>query len=172
VAGLCAVTGNAQAVAKAGSSGNQLELTVEVATTSEEGYPEALRVTLKNVSGAELRMPVLGDGCSPNNGVKVHSFWIGRDGKGGIGNGGGCGIYDGPGILDRLKTEWVLLRPGESMTTTLRLSLLTNEAGMEEYWVTYTPPRVTADEEQMMLDAGIVIPTEKLETEHGSFEMR
>ncbi len=157
---------------KAESSGTQLELTVEVATTSEDGYPEALRVTLTNVGGAGLTMPVLGDGCSPDNGVKAHSSWMALNGSRGTSNGGACGIFDGPGIAERLKSIWILLRPGESMTTMLRVGLLNTEAGTEEYWVTYTPPQVTEQDSQEMLDAGIVIPTEKLETEHLSFEVR
>ena len=54
-ASLCAgIEANAQVATRAEASGTQLELTVEVATTSEDGYPEALRVTLENVGGVGL----------------------------------------------------------------------------------------------------------------------
>jgi hypothetical protein len=167
-----AIGAGAQALATPAASGTELELTAEVATTSEEGYPEALRVTLKNVGGVGLMLPLLGDHCSPENGVKVRSSWSAPDGTPGISGGTMCGIYDGPGIFDRAKTDWILLRPGESMTTMLRVMLVNKEAGTEEYWVTYTPPNVTEQDRRKLFDAGMMIPTEELETEHRSFEVR
>jgi hypothetical protein len=53
-----------------------LELTAEVAATTEEGYPSVLRVTVKNIGNmaVDMLMPVLG--CVPRGGyIAFHLKW-------------------------------------------------------------------------------------------------
>lgn len=148
----------------------RLELTMETASTSDDGYPAALRVTVKNVGGVAVSMPMLASGCHPDNGVQVQSYWLREDEKSGGGGGFGCAVGDQPALFDRAKTQWIRLQPGEFMTTMLRVGLPTNETGaVISYWVEYTPPDATPKEIEQLLQAGCVIPTEKLETEHQSF---
>ncbi len=42
----------------------KLELSVEIATTDDDGYPSALRITIRNVGGVPVDMPVLHERCS------------------------------------------------------------------------------------------------------------
>lgn len=165
---LCAGTANSQSLPKRHASLAQLELTMEVAATTEAGNPSALRVTVKNVGNVAVSMPMLRDGCHPDNGVQLESSWSNAGGFGG-GTGGGCGVTDQPTMMDRAKGQWILLRPGEFMTTMLKFEPPVKEAETVEYWVQYTPPDATAREIEELLQAGYVIPTEKLETEHRSF---
>ena len=146
-----------------------LELTAEVAATTDEGYPSALRVTVRNVGNLVVTMPILGGDCHPDNGVKVESFWISIDEQSGTGGGGGCGISDQPSLLARARQKWIRLAPGEFMTTMLQLDAPNKGAGTLEYWVEYTPPDATAREVDDLMQAGIVVPTEKLTTEHRTF---
>jgi hypothetical protein len=163
---LCAV-GFAQSMKP--SSSVRLELTMEVATTNDDGNPSALLVTVKNVGGITVTMPVLGGGCHPDNGVQIESFWTSADGQRGSGGGLGCGITDQPALAERARGQWIRLRPGEYMTTMLRFDVGQKEAGTVSYWIEYTPPDATPTEIEELSQEGYVIPTDKLETEHRSF---
>lgn len=160
---------HSQSMAKKAPSLSHLELTAEVAATTDEGYPSALRVTVKNVGNIAVKMPVLGSDCHPDNGVSVKSFWMSIDEESGMGGGGGCGISDQPSLIERARSKWVRLAPGEFMTTTLQLDTPNKGAGTVEYWVEYTPPDATPQEIEELLQGGFIIPTEKLATEHRSF---
>jgi hypothetical protein len=149
----------------------QLELTSEIAATTDGGYPAALRVMVKNVGSTTVTMPVLGSGCHPDNGVAIESFWMSTDEHRGIGGGGGCAVGDQPALAKRARTLWIKLRPGEYMTTMLHVTWAGSEAGMVEYWVEYLPPDATSREIGELAQEGYVIPTEKLQTEHRSFEI-
>ena len=46
------------------------------------------------------------------------------------------------------------------------------EPGTVEYWVEYFPPVATPQEVMELLQAGFIIPTEKLHTEHQTFQLR
>lgn len=146
-----------------------LELTAEAATSTDEGYPSSLRVTLRNVGNLVVTLPVLGGDCHPDNGVKVESFWTSMDEQSGVFGGGACGISDQPSLIERARNAWVRLAPGEFMTTMLHLDPPKKEAGTTEYWVQYTPPDATPREIEELIQAGLVIPTENLATEHRSF---
>ena len=65
-----------------------LDLLTEVAATTEEGAPAALRIILKNVGKVTVDMPVLRRSCHPDNGVQIQSFWTAADGRSGGGAGG------------------------------------------------------------------------------------
>jgi hypothetical protein len=144
---------------------------MEVATTDDDGNPSALLVTVKNVGSVTVTMPVLGDGCSPENGIKLQTIWLAVDGRRGSGGVASCGMFDGPPLWHRVKTWWIQLRPGDYMTATLRLTLPNDDPGTVDYWVAYTPPSATPKELDHFNRAGYVLPTEKLETEHRSFEI-
>lgn len=167
----CVLRMDAQSVGKRAPGLAQLELSIEVAATTDEGYPAALRVTVKNVGTLAVTMPVLGRGCHPDNGVHLESFWTSVDEKSGRGWGGGCATSDMPSLASRVKSDWVWLEPGEFMTTTLRLDLAGEKSGTVEYWVEYDPPDATVREIDDLLQAGYVIPTEKLATEHRRFQI-
>jgi hypothetical protein len=90
---------NSQRMAKNAPALAQLELTAEVAATTDQGYPSALRVTLRNVVNRTVTMPVMGGDCHPDNGVRSESFWMSIDEQSGMAGGGGCGITDQPACL-------------------------------------------------------------------------
>lgn len=163
---------DAQSAVKKPASLAQLELTMEVATTNDDGNPQALRVTVKNVGSVVVTMPLLNSGCHPDNGVWVRSAWVSADEKRGSGGGGGCGIGDQPTLVERATRSWIRLRPGEYMTTMLEIRSSVKEPGTVDYWVEYVPPDAKAHEIEELLRAGHEIPTEKMETEHRSFVIR
>ena len=153
----------------------KLELTMEIATTDDDGSPSSLRVTIKNIGGVPVDMPVLAQACSPDNGFRIHASWSPDEPSGlGHGSGGACGMGDGPSLEYRVQHEWIRLRPGESMTTTERLRWTRYEdgPGSVEYWVEYTPPSMSEGEFARLTEAGYVIPTEELETPHASFHVQ
>lgn len=148
---------------------------VEIATTDEDGYPSALLITLKNVGGAPVDMPVLKEACAPDNGVRVESNFTPDQPGGFFGEGGGCGVSDQGTLFARVKHEWVRLRPGEWMTYTERVRWAGYRGrgpGTVEYWAEYQPPESMAKDVSDLLLAGFVIPNETIETEHLSFHMR
>ena len=147
----------------------QLELTTEVAASTAEGYPAALRVTLRNVGNLAVTMPLLGSDCHPENGVQLVSFWLSVDEKSGTGGGIGCGMSDRPTLQARVRSQWIQLAPGEFMTTMLRVETPKTLPGTVEYWVEYIPPDATARERADLLQAGYLIPSDKLQTEHRTF---
>jgi hypothetical protein len=154
----------------------RLDLSVETATTDDEGYPSALRITIRNVGGVAVDMPVLKEDCSPDNGFHIQSSWQPDTDTGlGIGRGYGCGVGDGPALMYRIQHDWVRLRPGEFMTVTKRVGWSDygkDGPGTVDYLVEYTPPSVTEQELASLSRAGYVIPDEKLQTPLVSFHMR
>ncbi len=165
------LSAHAQSSTRRAPSAAQLELSAEIAATTDEGYPAALRVTLKNIGNVAVTTPLLGSGCHPDNGVRIERFWTSVDDQRGIGGGGGCGISDQPSLDERVRKMWIHLAPGEFMTATLRLDAPDRKPGFVEYWVEFTPPDATAGEVEHLLEAGFVIPTDKLATEHRSFRV-
>jgi hypothetical protein len=152
----------------------KLELSVEIATTDDDGNPSALRITITNVGGAPVDMPVLQEGCAPENGIRVQAIWSTDSSGIGVGRGNPCGIFDGPSLEYRMRREWVRLRSGEFMTATRRAGwtdFRRDGSGTVEYWVEYTPPAFTDEQAARLQRAGYIIPTEKLETKHSSFHI-
>jgi hypothetical protein len=175
VAVFCAATESsfARPVPKTAPSLAQLELTAEVAATTGEGYPAALRVTIKNVGSVPVDMPVLGPECA-DAGVKVMITWTASDASPFVrGSGGSCFRSLDP-VVQQIEEYWIRLRPGEFMTTSLSLrdEIHGLGSGTVEYWVTYSPPPVEPKDAADALQAGYNIPTEKLQTEHWTFTLR
>ena len=178
VAAVCAGAAIAAAQAKVEKTPNpaHLELTAEVAATTDEGYPSVLRITLKNVGNVAVDMPMPKLGCVlRGGGIEVHLSWTPSDQGSGSGMGRGwgvaCGQTDMPKLLNRVRNEWILLRPGESVVESedLRGRLGKLDPGTVEYWVEYSPPEANARELGELQEAGFVVPTEKIETEHWTF---
>lgn len=151
----------------------QLELTAEIAATTDDGIPTALRITIKNVGNVTVDMPVIGDSCHPSGGISVESFWLSKADGTGMGSGHGCGITDLPPLMQRVKEDWNRLRPGEFVVTTENLRPIFHDLkpGTVEYWVEYIPPDATKEEILALQQEGYVIPTEKLATPHMSFDI-
>jgi hypothetical protein len=152
----------------------KLELTVEVATTDDDGYPSSLRITITNVGGVPVDMPMLKPDCSPDNGFHIETSWSPDDGHLGVGSGYGCGGSGGSGLIYRIQHDWVRLRPGEFMTECERVewsNYAKDGPGTLEYWAEYFPPSVSGQEVASLLRNGYVIPTETLETRHSSFHL-
>ncbi len=151
----------------------KLALTVEIAATTDDGNPAALRVTLTNDGNTAVTMPVLSAGCSPDNGVKTSVRWIPDDPSTGGGIGGGCYGLPGRPLPQRVEKDWICLHPGEYMTTTLSLRGAINSfgPGTLEYWVEYTPPQATQAQIFSLLESGYAIPTEALQSQHQSFRI-
>jgi len=151
----------------------QLELTVDVSTTTEEGYPSSLRATIRNVGAETLDMPVLTSDCSPDNGLRVDASWVSDDRKNGSGSGGSCGMGDQGSLMSRIQRQWVRLRPGEFMTQTINLLAHYDPAksGTVYYRVIYIPPSATKLELEEALSAGYVIPAKRLDTGKQSFRI-
>jgi len=152
-----------------------LELTAEVAATTEEGYPAVLRITLKNVGNVAVDLPMPNLGCISEDGVlQIAFFWTSLDRKGGVGGGCFVGGSDRPRLLDRARDEWIRLQPGEFIVASesLRPRLKNLGPGTVEYWVEYTPLTITATETVELAKAGHFVPTDKIETAHESFDVR
>lgn len=153
----------------------QLELTMEVATTSEDGYPSAIRITVKNIGAVPVDMPLPEGSCVvEGGGVQVRSAWHSTDGLTGSGSGGSCGTDHFPTLQWRMQNEWIRLRPGEfvSLTKNVRRDFRDRKPGTVEIWAEYQPPEVKPAELAALEQVGYIIPTEKIETEHRSFVIR
>ena len=75
---------------------------MEVALTTEEGYPAVLRVTVKNVGNVAVDMPMPVVGCLPQRGsIFIHLEWrsMHSENHGGLGWGFGCGEGDSTSIV-------------------------------------------------------------------------
>jgi hypothetical protein len=153
----------------------KLELSVEIATTDDDGSPSALRITIRNVGSVPVDMPVLHERCSPDNGgFHIQSSWSPDNPGPGIGSGYGCGSSGLQSLMYRILHDWIRLRPGESMTQTEPVQWTAYRGdgpGTVDCWVDYTPPAATDQEIASLQQAGYIIPTEKLETQHSSFRM-
>jgi hypothetical protein len=153
----------------------QLELTAEVAATTQEGYPAVLRITLKNVGAVAVDLPMPEVGCvSGDGGLEIRLSWHSLDGKTGAGGGCAAGSSDRPRLLDRARDSWIRLQPGEFIVASqsLRPRVKALGPGTVEYWIEYTPLTITPTEMAELTTAGYFVPTEKIETAHESFEVR
>ena len=170
VAGECA---SAQSMPKQPPSPANLELTAEVAATTDDGYPSALRVTIKNVGNVAVDMPMLAPVCA-DAGVKVWVTWTANNASPFTRSwAGSCGSSSAP-IVQQIEEHWVRLRPGEFMTTSLSLrdDIRGLGPGIVEYWAVYFPPRVNPKDAADVLQAGYIIPAKILSTEHQTFTLR
>jgi hypothetical protein len=153
----------------------QLELTMEVAATTKEGYPSVLRVTVKNVGIVAVDMPMPKFPCIPGGGgVEIRVQWHPNTTEDHTGRGygrSGCSQDHFASLAVRVKEEWIHLRPGEFITVSdnFRSELRNLDPGTVEYWVEYVPPEANAKELAELQQVGNIVPIEKIETAHLRF---
>lgn len=173
--GIVAGAASAQEKSAKPQSPAQLELTGEVAATTDEGYPAALRITVRNAGNLTVDMPVLSPSCHPDGGVQVRLSWTSDDPEDhtGYGDGYACGMSDMPRIEKRIENDWIRLRPGEFLTVTenIRGRYRKFKPGVVEYWVEYTPPDATPETVKELLESDHIVPSESLETPRSSFRL-
>ncbi|MGB7985839.1 MAG: hypothetical protein WCF54_11800 [Terracidiphilus sp.] len=172
--GLYASVISAQQKPEKPSNPAHLELTMEVAATTEEGYPSVLRVTVKNVGNVAVDMPMPVIGCLPQHGsIFIHLEWrsIHSENHDGTGWGFGCGEGEMPSLTSRIRDEGIHLRPGEYIASSenIRKRIEGLKPGIVEYWVEFIPPQATIWDITELQKVGYIVPTEKIETAHQSF---
>jgi hypothetical protein len=121
---LCASVVAAQQKPEKPRNPAQLELTMEVAATTEESYPSVLRVTVKNVGNVAVDMPMPVPGCLPHGGYfAVQLYWQPNDPSNdkGRGWGMGCGGGERLSLMERVRNNWIHLRPGEFIVSSENL---------------------------------------------------
>jgi len=174
VLGILSAPGNGQEKPAELPSPAQLELTMEVATTTEDGLPAALRFRLTNIGGVAVDMPIPAIDCQGANGtVRVRSV-VRLDGpsSGGTGHGCGSGSGDGPSFSQRVKSSWLHLLPGEYLTFTGDRRYMVdrvNGPATYEYWAEYEPPSLTREQRDVLVEGGYLAPTEKVVSAHLSY---
>jgi hypothetical protein len=152
-----------------------LELTADVAATTEEGYPEALRVTIKNVGNVAVDMPMPTAPCVPGGGgVEMRFEWHPKDpgDHSGMSTSGTSCMQDHfASLMYRVRHDWIHLQPGEFIivSESLRGRFQEIKSGTVEYWIEYVPPEASAKEFAELVQSGYIIPTEKIETAHKTF---
>ncbi len=151
-----------------------LKLTAEVATTTDEGYPSSLRVTLTNTGGMSISMPLPIAGCAPDNGLRVNIGWFAPGQDHGFGSGGGCGVGEPRSLQQRVRHSWIKVRSGESVVTTINLLAIypSTESGAIHYSVEFDPPDAKPNELNDLWRSGYLIPTARLRTEDKSFQIQ
>ena len=168
----------AQTGTKNPTSPTKLGLTLEVATTNEDGSPQALRFTLTNEgdTGVDLPMPAL-DCVTSNGRVYLHSKIItGKTGE--LGFGHGCGSGGGHGYrssVARIKTEWLHLEPGEFLVFTGDgRTMLDKSEGLitYEYWAEYEPPKLSEEDRIQAHEAGYAVPAHSVTSWHLTYSER
>jgi len=148
-----------------------LELITEVAATTEDGLPAALRITLKNAGNIAVDLPMLQSDCKPEGGVGFHFSWRSSDDREGVGNGYGCAADGHSSFLEHVRRDWIRLQPGEflCMSENLRGYLRDLKPGTVEYWVQFVPSSVKPEDLLLLQSAGYVVPTENIEGVHYKF---
>jgi len=153
----------------------QLELSMEAATTTDDGKPSSFRITLKNVGSlaADLPMPearcVVGGG-----GIEIRSLWYSGDPatrSSGFSAGATCGMDHFPSLQYRVQNQWIRLRPVESVvvSVSVRREFISAEKGELEFWAEYTPPDLKDGERAELQESGLFAPMKKIETEHRTY---
>jgi hypothetical protein len=151
-----------------------LELTTEVAATTEKGYPAVLRITIKNVGNVAIDMPMPQSPCVPEGGgIQVHTQWHSSspEVQSGFSSNWGCGQDHLAKLMVRVHDEWIHLQPGEYIVVseTIRNESRNAKPGIIEYWAEYFPPEATPKELEELRQSGYVVPTDKVETVHRTF---
>lgn len=167
-----------QTFAERPPSAAQMELRMEVATTNEDGSPQALRFTLTNDGNTPVVLPIPTIDCITGNGrIYLHSKIASGNPNGG-GFGHGClsgGGHVGEKIVERVKKEWIELQPGEFLVFTGDgRTMLDKSDGLitYEYWAEYEPPKLSETESRQLQEAGYVVPADNVTSEHLTYSER
>jgi hypothetical protein len=169
-AGLMTAFAAGQQAAQKQADPAQLELAMEVATTTDDGSPAALRFTLTNAGYSAVDLPIPAIDCAGDGGSIVIRAVVLQEGPGSGGYGHGCGggMGDLPPFLARVKSTWLHLRPGEYLTFTGDLRTMldkVNGPATYTYWAEYYPPRLTGEERNELRQNGYVVPTSTAKSE-------
>jgi len=163
------ILGMAQTGGVAVSDSVRFEVTAEVAASDVEDHPSAIRVELKNVGNSPVDLPMPSMECSGPAGAIVFQFRY-EPLNGGLGKGFGCAssLLDGGPFLERVRTEWLRLDPGEYLTFTVNTRRYFNDLGPGhvEYWVEYLPPSLSAQEKLKLRQGGYHFPERLTATSH------
>lgn len=169
---------DAQTAGEKAPSLTHLALRMEVATTNDDGSPQALRFTLTNEGSFAVVLPMPAMDCITGNG-RVHLQSKIIAGKPvGSGSGHGCGSSGGHGeasIVERIKKEWLQLEPGEFLAFTGDgRSMLDKSNGLitYEYWAEYEPPKLSETDRNRAQEAGYETPIESVTSAHLTFSQR
>lgn len=168
----------AQTIAKGPVNPAELELTMEVATTNEDGSPQALRFTLMNKGNIAVVLPIPAIDCITGNGrIYLHSKIIaGKPEGGGVGH--GCSSGGGHGertIIETIKKRWFQLQPGEFLVFTGDgRAMLDKSDGLMtyEYWAEYEPPHLSEADRDSASQAGYIVPTNDVVSSRLTFSER
>jgi len=156
----------------------QLELTMEVATTTEDGLPAALRFTLKNVGYIAVDLPLPALDCVGSSGtIRVKSIVHLEGASPSTGKGHGCvsGRDHELPIKERIRTQWFHLLPGEHLSLTGDRRILIDKVDAPatyDYWAEYEPPILTPDQRVQARQGGYIVPEAKVESDHLSYSER
>ena len=172
------VAGFAQSVVKSASPA-KLELKMEVATTNDDGSPQALRFTLTNAGDVAIVLPEPAILCSGIYGrLYVQSKIIAGTPKA-AGLTVGCtytsGMDQSRTIVETIRDSWFHLRPGEFLVFTVDgRHLLAKSEGLitYEYWAEYNPPMVNDVLRIEAESAGYHIPSDSVASAHLTYTER
>jgi hypothetical protein len=155
----------------------QLELAMEVATTTEDGLPAALRFTLKNAGYAAVDLPLPVIDCSSYRGtIRVSSIAHFEAAEAPL-KGHICGgsVNQGKQLIETIRTTWLHLLPGEYLTFTADRRTVVDKLDAPatyEYWAVYEPPTLTPEQRRQAGAAGYLVPAEKTESDHLTYSER
>jgi hypothetical protein len=147
----------------------RLDLSIEVATTTDAGLPAALRFTLTNAGNVPVEVPFPAMDCDgPDGSIRIQTVIHFDEGEGQrFGHGCGGSVSDRPTLLVRIRTRWFHLRPGEYLTFTgdaRSMIDLADKPATYEYWAVYEPPALTAGDRAAVTRNGLVVPSEPVES--------
>lgn len=151
--------------------GVKLELTMEVATTTEDGLPEALQFTLTNVGSVAVSIPAPAIDCGGSNGSIFVEVQIHFDGPEGPKAGHGCGgsiMGSALPFAEKVRKEWLHLRPGDHLTFFGDRRRMVDKAGAPatyEIRAVYTPPALLAEQRAQAARNGILVPVQDVESD-------
>jgi hypothetical protein len=154
-----------------------LDLLLEIAATADDGTPSVLRVTLTNSGGVPIYMPMPGLECAPGRGeIQIHMNWypVSSDGPPDPRWSFGCLNYDKRSLMERLRANWIRLKPGEFIVRSenVRERVASMGPGTVDMSAEYVPPEATAAELAELNKANIAIPREKIETVRETFTVK
>jgi hypothetical protein len=155
----------------------RLEVSSEIATTTQQGQPAVMRITLKNICDVAVDLPMPSVNCSSEDGtLSVEILWHSDDPDDQTSSGRGCGgsLTDRPSLMDRVRNGWIHLLPGEFLTVSENLHqyIAGMKPGTIEYWTIYAPPRIKPKDLADLQAGGYIVPEEELSTDHRTFSIR
>lgn len=130
------------------------------------GVPDTFSFVFVNAGDRDVRIPRISPCVGGRSGTVALRLEFSPVGPPGPGKGGGCGgsVDHPPGILEEVKS-WKRLKPGESYTVSYKrveLSVFEQAPGSYEFWGEYQPPRLSAEENEILGRAGIDFASETL----------